>query len=89
MLPVQTTNLAAAFTDAVRSPAPADAALPAVRSNGPKVAAHGDLACNVAMQVARALRAIRASWPARSSRPWKPIRARRRWWPRWRSPVPA
>ncbi|NYH97577.1 arginine--tRNA ligase [Cupriavidus plantarum] len=56
MLPVQTSTLAAAFTDAVRSLAPADAALPAVTFERPKVAAHGDLACNVAMQVARALK---------------------------------
>ncbi|CAG9185163.1 arginine--tRNA ligase [Cupriavidus pinatubonensis] len=56
MLPVQTSNLAAAFTDAVRALAPADAALPAVTFERPKVAAHGDLACNIAMQVARALK---------------------------------
>ncbi|WP_354687455.1 arginine--tRNA ligase [Cupriavidus necator] len=56
MLPVQTSNLAAAFTDAVRALAPADANLPAVTFERPKVAAHGDLACNVAMQVARALK---------------------------------
>ncbi|KWR88298.1 arginine--tRNA ligase [Cupriavidus sp. IDO] len=56
MLPVQTSILAAAFTDAVRALAPADAALPAVTFERPKVAAHGDLACNVAMQVARALK---------------------------------
>ncbi|SPA28181.1 ARGINYL-tRNA SYNTHETASE (ARGININE--tRNA LIGASE) PROTEIN [Cupriavidus taiwanensis] len=56
MLPVQTSNLAAAFTDAVRALAPADATLPAVTFERPKVAAHGDLACNVAMQVARALK---------------------------------
>ncbi|MGH8787514.1 MAG: arginine--tRNA ligase [Cupriavidus necator] len=56
MLPVQTSNLAAAFTDAVRALAPADATLPAVIFERPKVAAHGDLACNIAMQVARALK---------------------------------
>ena len=56
MLPVQTSNLAAAFTDAVRALAPADAALPAVTFERPKAAAHGDLACNIAMQVARALK---------------------------------
>ncbi|MFJ4293599.1 arginine--tRNA ligase [Cupriavidus sp. NPDC089707] len=56
MLPVQTSNLAAAFTDAVRALAPADATLPAVTFERPKAAAHGDLACNVAMQVARALK---------------------------------
>jgi arginyl-tRNA synthetase len=56
MLPVQTSNLAAAFTDAVRALAPADAALPAVTFERPKVAAHGDLACNIAMQVAKALK---------------------------------
>ncbi|MCO4892874.1 arginine--tRNA ligase [Cupriavidus sp. WGtm5] len=56
MLPVQTSNLAAAFTDAVRALAPADATLPAITFERPKVAAHGDLACNVAMQVARALK---------------------------------
>lgn len=56
MLPVQTTQLAAAFTDAVRALAPADAALPPVTFERPKVAAHGDLACNVAMQVARTLK---------------------------------
>ncbi|TWG85250.1 arginyl-tRNA synthetase [Cupriavidus gilardii J11] len=56
MLPVQTSKLAAAFTDAVRSLAPADAAVPAIAFERPKVAAHGDLACNVAMQMARALK---------------------------------
>ncbi|WP_454762563.1 arginine--tRNA ligase [Cupriavidus campinensis] len=56
MLPVQTSNLAAAFTDAMRALAPADAALPAVTFERPKVAAHGDLACNIAMQVAKALK---------------------------------
>ncbi|QBY51843.1 arginine--tRNA ligase [Cupriavidus oxalaticus] len=56
MLPVQTSNLAAAFTDAVRVLAPADATLPAVTFERPKAAAHGDLACNIAMQVARALK---------------------------------
>ncbi|CAG9175966.1 arginine--tRNA ligase [Cupriavidus respiraculi] len=56
MLPVQTSTLAAAFTDAVRALAPADATLPAVTFERPKVAAHGDLACNIAMQVARALK---------------------------------
>ncbi|KAF7964098.1 hypothetical protein AWV79_00455 [Cupriavidus sp. UYMMa02A] len=56
MLPVQTSNLAAAFTDAVRALAPADATLPAVTFERPKAAAHGDLACNIAMQVARALK---------------------------------
>ncbi|MFJ1259564.1 arginine--tRNA ligase [Cupriavidus sp. CuC1] len=56
MLPVQTTNLAAAFNDAVRAIAPADAALPDAVFERPKVAAHGDLACNLAMQVARALK---------------------------------
>ncbi|CAG2138030.1 Arginine--tRNA ligase [Cupriavidus yeoncheonensis] len=56
MLPVQTSNLAAAFTEAVRALAPADAALPAVTFERPKAAAHGDLACNIAMQVARALK---------------------------------
>lgn len=56
MLPVQTTNLAAAFNDAVRAIAPADAALPGAVFERPKVAAHGDLACNLAMQVARALK---------------------------------
>lgn len=56
MLPVQTSQLAAAFTDAVRALAPADAALPAVTFERPKQAAHGDLACNIAMQVAKALK---------------------------------
>ncbi len=56
MLPVQTSKLAAAFTDAVRALAPADAVLPAVAFERPKVAAHGDLACNLAMQVARTLK---------------------------------
>jgi len=56
MLPVQTSNLAAAFTDAVRALAPADAVLPAVAFERPKAAAHGDLACNLAMQVARSLK---------------------------------
>lgn len=56
MLPVQTTNLAAAFNDAVRAIAPADTALPDAVFERPKVAAHGDLACNLAMQVARALK---------------------------------
>lgn len=56
MLPVQTTNLAAAFNDAVRAIAPADAVLPAAIFERPKVAAHGDLACNLAMQVARSLK---------------------------------
>ncbi|MGO4332543.1 arginine--tRNA ligase [Cupriavidus sp. 2TAF22] len=56
MLPVQTSNLAAAFLDAVRALAPADATLPAVTFERPKSAAHGDLACNLAMQVARALK---------------------------------
>lgn len=56
MLPVQTSKLAAAFTDAVRSLAPADAAVPAIAFERPKVAAHGDLACNVAMQMARPLK---------------------------------
>lgn len=56
MLPAQTTQLAAAFSDAVRAIAPADAVLPAVAFERPKVAAHGDLACNVAMQVAKALK---------------------------------
>jgi len=56
MLPVQTSQLAAAFTDAVRAIAPADANLPAVTFERPKAAAHGDLACNIAMQVAKALK---------------------------------
>ncbi|GJG96094.1 arginine--tRNA ligase [Cupriavidus pauculus] len=56
MLPVQTSQLAAAFTDAVRALAPADANLPAVTFERPKAAAHGDLACNIAMQVAKALK---------------------------------
>ncbi|MBY4896741.1 arginine--tRNA ligase [Cupriavidus sp. AU9028] len=56
MLPAQTTQLAAAFSDAVRAVAPADAVLPAVAFERPKVAAHGDLACNIAMQVARLLK---------------------------------
>ena len=56
MLPVQTSQLAAAFTDAVRALAPADASLPAVTFERPKQAAHGDLACNIAMQVAKALK---------------------------------
>ncbi|MBU64489.1 MAG: arginine--tRNA ligase [Cupriavidus sp.] len=56
MLPVQTSQIAAAFTDAVRALAPADANLPAVTFERPKAAAHGDLACNIAMQVAKALK---------------------------------
>ena len=56
MLPVQTSQLAAAFTDAVRALAPADVNLPAVTFERPKAAAHGDLACNIAMQVAKALK---------------------------------
>ena len=56
MLPVQTSQLAAAFTDAVRALAPADANLPAVTFERPKAAAHGDLACNIAMQVAKSLK---------------------------------
>ncbi|AOY92046.1 arginine--tRNA ligase [Cupriavidus sp. USMAA2-4] len=56
MLPVQTSTLAAAFTDAVRALAPADTVLPAVAFERPKAAAHGDLACNLAMQVARTLK---------------------------------
>ena len=56
MLPVQTSQLAAAFTDAVRALAPADVNLPVVTFERPKAAAHGDLACNIAMQVAKALK---------------------------------
>ena len=57
MLPVQTSDLASAFHDAVRALAPADAALPAITFERPKAVAHGDLACNIAMQVAKSLKA--------------------------------
>ncbi|WEY38978.1 arginine--tRNA ligase [Paraburkholderia sp. SUR17] len=64
MLPAQKQTLETLFADAVKKVADAiqgaaDAAFvaPAIALERPKVAAHGDVACNVAMQLAKPLRA--------------------------------
>jgi arginyl-tRNA synthetase len=64
MLPAQKKTLESIFADAVQSvvavQVPADGTLsiaPAIALDRPKVAAHGDVACNVAMQLAKPLRA--------------------------------
>ena len=66
MLPAQKNALVALIGDVVAGLMPADGtathaqnapALPTILLERPKVAAHGDLACNVAMQLAKPLRA--------------------------------
>lgn len=60
MLPAQKQILASLIDDAVKPLVPADAALPAlpdITLERPKVAAHGDLACNIALQLAKPLKA--------------------------------
>ncbi|WP_374619046.1 arginine--tRNA ligase [Pandoraea sp.] len=60
MLPAQKNALVALIGDVVAGLMPADGAAsttPAILLERPKVAAHGDLACNVAMQLAKPLRA--------------------------------
>ncbi|ALS65917.1 arginine--tRNA ligase [Pandoraea apista] len=57
MLPAQKNALVALIGDVVAGLIPADATAPVILLERPKVAAHGDLACNVAMQLAKPLRA--------------------------------
>ncbi|AJP56140.1 arginine--tRNA ligase [Pandoraea vervacti] len=60
MLPAQKNALVALIGDVVAGLMPADGTAPAapvILLERPKVAAHGDLACNVAMQIAKPLRA--------------------------------
>ncbi|VVD95572.1 Arginine--tRNA ligase [Pandoraea capi] len=60
MLPAQKNALVALIGDVVAGLMPADGTAPAapvILLERPKVAAHGDLACNVAMQLAKPLRA--------------------------------
>ncbi|WP_353193306.1 arginine--tRNA ligase [Pandoraea pnomenusa] len=60
MLPAQKNALVALIGDVVAGLMPADGtapAAPAILLERPKVAAHGDLSCNVAMQLAKPLRA--------------------------------
>ncbi|AJC20810.1 arginine--tRNA ligase [Pandoraea pulmonicola] len=60
MLPAQKNALVALIGDAVAGLMPTDGtapAAPAILLERPKVASHGDLACNVAMQLAKPMRA--------------------------------
>ncbi|QHE90729.1 arginine--tRNA ligase [Pandoraea fibrosis] len=57
MLPAQKNALVALIGDVVAGLIPADGTAPVILLERPKVAAHGDLACNVAMQLAKPLRA--------------------------------
>ena len=95
MLPAHKQTLESLLADTVKQVAEATQggaeafAPPTITLERPKVAAHGDIACNVAMQLAKPLRAIRASSRSRSSMQCSPFRRLAASWKPPKSPAPA
>lgn len=88
MLPSHKQTIAQLLSDAVGSLLPEGQARPEIVLERPKQAAHGDIACNVALQLAKPLGTNPRELAGKIAGAIRADARGQRWWPPWRSLAP-